>query len=229
MTDISSQPPQTKVWDPFVRVSHWVVALGYFIAYIVEDDWLTLHVWAGYVVGGLVVLRIAWGFVGPRHARFTDFVYAPRRVVRYTLDLVLFRAERHIGHSPAGGAMVIALLAVLLATAVTGVLLYGAEERAGPAAGLYDAGPEQALVAPAPVEAGTRSHNDDDDDDDDEGDEHEGRSHRGHDGGALEEVHEVLANLSLILVIAHICGVVLASLVHRENLPRAMITGRKRP
>mgnify|MGYP001185745090 CR=1 FL=1 len=225
MPDISHR--QTKVWDIFVGVSHWIVALGYFVAYIVEDDLLTVHVWAGYLVGGLVVLRIGWGFVGPRTARFTDFVYAARKVLRYLVELFLFRVERYVGHSPAGGAMVVALLVVLLAAAGTGVLLYGAEERVGPAAGLFDIGSDAKSKALGSAEARDRSHHDDDDEDDDDDDEN-GKRHESDEAELLEEAHEILANLSLILIIAHIVGVVLASLVHRENLPRAMITGRKR-
>ena len=64
--------PMVKVWDIFVRSSHWAVALGFFVAYLTEDDLITLHVWAGYLVGALVVLRLLWGFVGsqarPLHA-----------------------------------------------------------------------------------------------------------------------------------------------------------------
>ena len=103
-----------RIWDPFVRLSHWIVALGFFVAYLTEDDLLTVHVWAGYVVGGLVVLRLIWGFIGPRHARFTDFVYGPRSVLSYLLDLVLFRAKRYLGHSPAGGSMAPSLLRPVL-------------------------------------------------------------------------------------------------------------------
>ena len=72
-----------------------MVALGFFVAYLTEDEALTVHVWAGYVVGGLVLLRIIWGFVGPRHAQFTDFTYRPSTVLAYLRDLMLARAPLH--------------------------------------------------------------------------------------------------------------------------------------
>lgn len=65
---------EVRVWDLFVRIFHWTVAIGFFVAYFSEDGPMTLHVWAGYVVGALVVLRILWGFVGPKNARFSDFI-----------------------------------------------------------------------------------------------------------------------------------------------------------
>lgn len=220
---------EVKVWDPFVRLAHWTVVLGFIIAYIVEDEPLIVHVWAGYVVGALVVLRILWGLVGPKHARFTDFIYKPRTVLRYLGALLLFHAKRYLGHSPAGGAMVVALFAGLLATVVTGLFLYAAEDHAGPLAGLYTAQTETGLTAEGAAAPGTATverHDGDEDDDD----EHEGREREREGGGegALEELHELFANITLALVIAHVVGVLLASMVHRENLPRAMITGRKR-
>ena len=162
--------------------------VAFSVAYLTEDDLLTVHVWAGYVVGLLIVARIIWGLVGSRHARFSDFIYDPATTLRYVRDLVLFRAQRHLGHSPGGGAMVITLLLFLTATVLTGLIVYGGDQQAGPLAGLF-----------------TKDT-----------------------GEAMEGLHEILANVTLALIFAHVAAVVLASFVHRENLVRAMFTGYKR-
>ena len=199
---------EIQVWDPFVRIAHWAVALAFFVAYLTEDV-TTVHVWAGYVVGVLVLARIVWGFVGPRYARFSDFVTDPITAIRYLWGLMLARVKRYIGHSPAGGAMVIAILVFLAATVLTGLIRYAEEDGAGPLAPLY--AQTSTTVAPQPL-AG----------EEDEGDGRRGRS-------AFGEAHEVIANVTLGLVIFHVLGVLLASFVHHENLARAMVTGRKRP
>jgi cytochrome b len=162
------------IWDPLVRVFHWSLVIAYTVAWLTGDDWLGPHEFAGYVIGGLVTLRVAWGLVGPQHARFSDFVYPPREVIAYLGDVARFRARRYLGHNPAGGAMVVALLITLLLAVISGILAL--DEWAGE---------------------------------------------------LFEEVHEVLANLTLLLVFAHVAGVLLASFQHHENLVRSMVTGRK--
>lgn len=164
----------------------------------------------------LIVTRLAWGLVGPRRARFADFVRGPAATLAYLRDLLRFRAERHVGHSPAGGAMVVLLLLSLSATVIAGLVTYGAEEHAGPLAGLF------AGSAPSTVEAVA-----DDEDSDEEGRSSRKGGERGI-GKAAKEVHEFLANVTLALVILHTIAVVFASVEHRENLVRAMITGLKR-
>jgi len=123
-----------KVWDPLVRVFHWSLVSAFFIAYFTEDELLDLHVYAGYLVGGLLVFRLIWGFVGGRHARFGDFVKPPREVWAYLKSIIAQHPRRYLGHNPAGGAMVIALLVSLVLTTVSGIAIYGAGESAGPLA-----------------------------------------------------------------------------------------------
>jgi cytochrome b len=179
-----------RVWDPLVRGFHWSLVAAFTTAFVVEDSLLGVHVWAGYLALGLVLVRIAWGFIGTRHARFSDFVCKPRRVIGYIRDAVRLRAARYLGHNPAGGAMVLVLLALVASTGISGLALYGAQELSGPLA---------ALMSGLPPAVGHR----------------------------LEELHEVLANLTLALIVLHVAGVLFSSLAHHENLALAMLTGRK--
>lgn len=205
---------QTRVWDPWVRISHWTLAAAFFGAYFIVEEPLAVHVWLGYLVGALLLVRIVWGMVGPRHARFSDFIPSPRTFLDYTGKLLRGKAPRYLGHNPAGGAMIAALLLALAGTVTTGLMVYGAEEKAGPLAGWYAAaGSERslpALIAPARADEDGEGHG-----------EHE-------EAEVLEELHEFFANLTLALVGLHILGVLVSSAAHRENLARAMVTGCKR-
>ena len=115
--------PMVRVWDPFVRLFHGSLAGLFALAFVTGDEIEWLHLAAGYAIAGLVGLRVVWGFVGPRHARFADFVRPPREVFAYLRDAVRLRAPRHLGHNPAGGAMVLALLALLAGISVTGFMM----------------------------------------------------------------------------------------------------------
>ncbi len=126
------QQKQVTVWDPLVRIFHWSLVSAFFIAYFTEDDLLDLHVYAGYVVAGLLVFRLIWGLVGSRHARFTDFVKRPREVWAYLKSIMGQHPRRYLGHNPAGGAMIIALLSSLVLVTISGIVIYGIEESAGP-------------------------------------------------------------------------------------------------
>ena len=125
------QVAEIRVWDPFVRVAHWLLAL------VVIFDWITdeprwMHVWLGYLALVIVVLRIAWGFIGTKHARFKDFVVGPRLAFDYLAGLVRFASKRYVGHSPAGGMMVVALLIMIGVSALTGMVNLAQDEGTGP-------------------------------------------------------------------------------------------------
>ncbi|GBD41826.1 hypothetical protein HRbin39_01212 [bacterium HR39] len=113
---------RVRVWDPFVRIFHWTVVTGVLIAYFTED-WRPVHKLVGYVVLVMVTLRIVWGFLGPRHARFSDFVRGPREVLAHVRDLLRGREPPSVGHNPLGGMMVVALLTTLLVICVSGWMM----------------------------------------------------------------------------------------------------------
>lgn len=168
---------RVRVWDPLVRVFHWGLVLSFAVAWLSAGHFKTLHFAAGYVAAALLAIRIVWGLFGTRYARFAQFVKTPGAVLAYLRDIATGRERRFLGHNPAGGAMIVALILSVAAQLVTGWLMttdqfFGTEW--------------------------------------------------------LEVTHELLAKVSLGLVVLHVAGVVLASLRHRENLPLAMLTGSKR-
>lgn len=200
----ASNTTEVVIWDPLVRLFHWILAAAFCAAYLtqgelfetlqdqMDGEWLqVVHVWAGYTIAGLLLFRLIWGFVGPRHARFSDFVHGPRITFAYVKDVLMLRAPRYLGHNPAGGAMIVILLLSLASTVATGLALYGADKGLGPLAGLL-AGTSDSTIH------------------------------------TLEETHEFFANFTLLLIAGHLLGVIWESLLHRENLALAMITGRKR-
>lgn len=134
---MSNNENTVKVWDPFVRIFHWTLVLSFFIAYITEEDFLTIHSFAGYTVLALLLVRIIWGVVGTRHARFSDFTYSPKTIKTFIKDTLSLKAKRYLGHNPAGGAMIILMIISLLVTTLTGLAIYGIEEQAGPLANWY--------------------------------------------------------------------------------------------
>jgi cytochrome b len=112
-----------RVWDPFVRAFHWALAASFAVAWISSESSVGLHDAAGYVAGALVTLRIAWGFAGPRYARFAQFVRSPQTVIGYLRAVRHGFERRYVGHNPAGGAMIVVLIGAMAATAFSGWLL----------------------------------------------------------------------------------------------------------
>ncbi|MHC8493124.1 cytochrome b/b6 domain-containing protein [Thalassospira sp. SM2505] len=111
-----------KVWDPFIRLFHWGLAASFVIAWITADEWDTLHHWAGYAAGSLIALRLVWGLVGTRYARFTQFIKSPAATIGYLRDIMRGREQRYLGHNPAGAAMIVALMLAMAGCAFTGWL-----------------------------------------------------------------------------------------------------------
>ena len=126
-----AQAARVFVWDVPVRVFHWLLAAAFAGALLTaESERLRVtHVRLGYAIAGLVLFRIVWGFAGSRYARFSSFVTGPSAVWRYLRAVPTARPEHHVGHNPAGAAVILALLGLALTTGLTGWLGY--EELAG--------------------------------------------------------------------------------------------------
>ena len=168
---------QVKVWDPVVRIFHWTLALGCIANLTVLRDVQPAHEIVGYVILGAIAIRILWGFVGSAHARFSDFIPGPRKLLDYLGSRVRGKAPRYVGHNPGGALMMLALVGLATICSVTGVMMeqdafWGVEW--------------------------------------------------------VEDFHKSAANLILALAVFHVLAALVESWHHRENLIRAMITGRKR-
>ena len=164
------------VWDLPTRIFHWLLVASFIAAYVTSEseklrDW---HMVSGYLLAGLILFRILWGFVGTKYAKFLEFVRGPAEVLDYLNRLFSKESKHYIGHNPAGAVAILLLLTCGLAMGATGWMLFN------------DLG-----------------------------------------GSFIEESHEALASLMLTIVIVHVFGVLLSSVLHKENLIQAMVTGYK--
>jgi cytochrome b len=177
-----------KVWDLPLRIFHWLLVAGFFVAYLTEEELLTVHVWAGYLVLGLLIFRLLWGFAGNDYARFSSFLCRPAKSFAYVKDAIALKSKRYLGHNPAGAAMIVLLIIGLFMTVLSGLVAYAADQDLGSLAGMVGSSNEK----------------------------------------LWEEAHEVAANFTLLLVILHVVGVAFESVVHSENLVKAMWNGYKK-
>ena len=182
---------EVYVWDIVVRLFHWLLIILYCVAYLSEDLFLTVHAWAGYAIALLLVIRIIWGIIGTKYARFTDFIYPKNTIKQFIKDTFSLRAKRYLGHNPAGGVMVFALMTLLSLTICFGLILFGIEEGRGPLATTLS-----------------------------------GTSHFW--GDIIDTLHEFFAHTTLALIVIHIFGVLVESLINHENLAASMINGYKK-
>jgi cytochrome b len=171
---------EVRVWDPLLRIAHWTLVASILAAWITAEVKLDAakraHEWAGYAALAVIALRLAWGWIGPRYARFGQFVRPPAATLAYARAVIAHAEPRYVGHNPLGGLAVVALLALTAAAGASGWLsvtdrFWGVKW--------------------------------------------------------VQELHEALANTLYLLVGLHLGGVAFTSWRHRENLVRAMLTGRK--
>ncbi len=160
-----------RVWDLPVRLFHWTIAVAFAFAWLTSEseEFRNIHFFSGYYLIAMVSLRIIYGFVGSKYARFSDFVQ-PWKIWGYIKNI---KTQHYLGHNPIGALGVLFLIFGTLATSIVGhYLSFGETE-------------------------------------------------------LLEEAHEILATATLVVVGIHVLGVILSSKIHKENLPKSMVTGNK--
>lgn len=117
------------IWDLPVRLFHWMLTLlilgALAISLLVDDSspWYPYHSVLALIAAPLIVLRILWGFVGTRHARFWSFLFSPKAVVKYFIDALRWRETRHAGHNPGAAYFVILLMLLPLLSVLSGYQL----------------------------------------------------------------------------------------------------------
>jgi cytochrome b len=164
------------VWDWPLRLWHWGLVLFVLVAWFTPNIYDGPHRWAGYLVIGLLVFRMAWGFLGTRHSRFRTLRARLRAAPAYLWGLRRGNAGRYLGLNPAGAAMMVTLLALLAVSTITGVM--------------------QTTVRFFGI-------------------------------WWVEDTHTYSSDAVMILVLLHVIGALVMSVVQRENLVGAMFTGRK--
>lgn len=213
MSTLSEHDNKIRVWDRFVRIFHWSLVALVAISYLSGEFEFEIHSYSGYAIFILVCLRIIWGVVGSKYARFKNFVYSPSNVMAYLKSIMTGNPKRFLGHNPAGGMMVLALLTVLGTTTLSGMKLYAVEEGEGP----FASNIQLNLINQVHADSHKEDHSEYSNDTDEEAEEF------------WEEIHEASISLLLMLIVLHVLGVALASKQHKENLARSMVTGNKSP
>lgn len=166
-----------RVWGPVIRVLHWSLLAGFTAAYFTREARGLWHEWLGYLVLGIVVIRLLLGFTGSHYARFIQFVRSPADTLNYARSFTRPPRLRYIGHNPLGGWMIVALLLSVTLTCLSG-WLYTTDRFWG-------------------IEW-------------------------------VEDIHELFTWITIIMVVLHVAGVIIASMHDRENLVASMIHGNKR-
>lgn len=166
------------IWDLPTRLFHWLLSGGFIAAAIISlllgehSRLFPSHAIIGLTIALLVCLRVIWGIVGTRYARFGTFIFGPGAVIEYMKGTLAGGGKRYIGHNPGSALAIFALLALVLAMAVTGIMMGQGNE-------------------------------------------------------SVKDLHEILAWVTVGFTVAHVLGVALHTIRHRENITLSMIHGKK--
>lgn len=210
MTTLDHLSTQHPRWDIVVRITHWGIALAIVLNGLITEEGSGWHIWVGYGALALLVLRLAWGFLGTTSARFSNFAPSLSRALTHARLLKGREDPPYPSHNPLGALMAFALWFCLAGVTATGVAMAGSPLDTLP--GTNHEEPHDAVASQSRTAADR--HDDDEHDEEDEGEEW------------LEEIHETFANLLFLLAGLHVAGVVLESRRTGRDHVTPMLTGR---
>jgi cytochrome b len=194
------------LWDPVVRITHWGIAVVVLGNALMTKGGSLLHVSLGWAGLALLLLRLIWGALGPAEARFSAFPPSPLAALKHLRQLVAGTVRETPSHNPAGALMAYALWASLAVVTVTGLVLTGG-------ATPMQIANDQAAVASGDWSVLIKES------DEGEGEDDSSLRH------TAEEVHEMAANLLLLLAVLHVAGVFVEGRALRRNLVAPMLMG----
>lgn len=174
-----SNQQTSQVYDLPTRLFHWIFAVLFLGAFLIaknvddESPIFANHMLMGLSLAFISVLRVVWGLVGSRYARFASFSLRPQDLRDYFFGILSGKGKRHLGHNPASSWATLAMLGLAFGLAFTGVQMAQGNKE------------------------------------------------------AYEDIHELFANGFILIVLAHIAGVVLHTIRFRDAIGLSMVTGRK--
>ena len=119
---MSSGPATIKVWDRLVRIGHWLLVASIVFSWLSRHWGHTVHELAGYCALLIVCVRLVWGLIGSRYARFSEFVRSPAATLAYSSEVLAGNERRYLGHNPLGGWMILTLLITIISVCFSGWL-----------------------------------------------------------------------------------------------------------
>ena len=207
-----TKQPKTRRWEPLVKITHWGIGAVVLWNALIVGKGSVAHIYAGYVLAGLLAVRLLWGVIGTRPARFSAFPPSPARAFAHMRAIRAGEHESHVSHNPLGALMAYAIWGTVSVIVASGIAQAGAPPAIEPGTSAT-----QLMFSEVGEHEG------------DEGEEHEDEasSEGGEAGEVFEEVHEVAVNLIYVLILLHISGVAFETARSGRRTILAMLPGGK--
>jgi len=112
------------IWDLPLRIFHWSFAVVILAGWYTAEqgaDLVEIHMKLGFVAIGLLIFRVLWGVIGPKHARFSQFLPSPKKLLSYLRNS---SSQKTIpGHNPLGAMMVVLMILLISVQAISGLFI----------------------------------------------------------------------------------------------------------